>query len=512
MHGPPASGKTFLAKRLASYYDVPHLHVKGIIDETIQSLKDKIQAIREKNAKAEEKERLESEKVKIEGDEEGNEEDEDEEEDEEGDDIDVLNDNLREIEENMDNENNRLDEEFVIKFFKEKMLSNVCQNKGYIIDGYPKTMEATKLLYEPEGEIEMEADTEGQGTVTQLYNTAIMPDFVESLDASDEFLIERVIKMPEIDVQNTHYEEREMCRRLTHFRALNTEDNTPLVFYDECEVHPMIYNVEEDLDPNMNPTFQAIVSVIGPPKNYGDTSDELLKIIKQKRDAEEQKEYEDMKAQKEDIKKAAQERRDDLQQWMFLKNQELEMEEKALLVMGMPLRHYLMKYIFPTLTRGLVEVARLRPNDPIDFLSEFLFQENPEGKMFQPNFEEREEKLEMAIKEYENSLKNPPSRMSSVRTFSTEKSVHSGVISKVSSYKCSRVPSSASKKSLQSQSSKKSNKSESMGICTCGQKSPSLSTCSSDVTPSTPASCTCTFDQSSSCETPEEVDPCKCPC
>lgn len=53
---------------------------------------------------------------------------------------------------------------------------------------------------------------------------------------------------------------------------------------------------------------------------------------------------------------------------MFLKNQELEMEEKALLVMGMPLRHYLMKYIFPTLTRGLVEVARLRPNDPIDFL------------------------------------------------------------------------------------------------------------------------------------------------
>lgn len=53
---------------------------------------------------------------------------------------------------------------------------------------------------------------------------------------------------------------------------------------------------------------------------------------------------------------------------MLLKNQELEMEEKALLVMGMPLRHYLMKYIFPTLTRGLVEVARLRPDDPVDFL------------------------------------------------------------------------------------------------------------------------------------------------
>lgn len=44
------------------------------------------------------------------------------------------------------------------------------------------------------------------------------------------------------------------------------------------------------------------------------------------------------------------------------------MEEKALAVLAMPLRHYLMKYIFPTLTRGLVEVARVRPDDPVDFL------------------------------------------------------------------------------------------------------------------------------------------------
>lgn len=53
------------------------------------------------------------------------------------------------------------------------------------------------------------------------------------------------------------------------FRALNTEENTPLIFYDELEVHPMIYNVENDLDPRMEPTFQAIINRIGSPRNYG---------------------------------------------------------------------------------------------------------------------------------------------------------------------------------------------------------------------------------------------------
>lgn len=45
-----------------------------------------------------------------------------------------------------------------------------------------------------------------------------------------------------------------------------------------------------------------------------------------------------------------------------------EEEEERLCLAGLPLRHYLMKYVFPTLTQGLVEVANLRPDDPVDFL------------------------------------------------------------------------------------------------------------------------------------------------
>ncbi|KAK0077169.1 hypothetical protein PV325_004338, partial [Microctonus aethiopoides] len=43
-------------------------------------------------------------------------------------------------------------------------------------------------------------------------------------------------------------------------------------------------------------------------------------------------------------------------------------EEINLQQLSEPLRLYLVNYIFPTLTQGLIEVARLRPDDPVDFL------------------------------------------------------------------------------------------------------------------------------------------------
>lgn len=63
-----------------------------------------------------------------------------------------------------------------------------------------------------------------------------------------------------------------------------------------------------------------------------------------------------------------------------LKRQEVkEIEARSL-----PLREYLMKYILPKLTDGLLQLSEIRPQDPIDFLAEFLFKNNLDGKMFDP--------------------------------------------------------------------------------------------------------------------------------
>lgn len=66
----------------------------------------------------------------------------------------------------------------------------------------------------------------------------------------------------------------------------------------------------------------------------------------------------------------------------YLQNKRLEevkREERELLeAQSIPLRNYLMTYVMPTLMQGLNECCKVRPDDPVDFLAEYLFKNNPE--------------------------------------------------------------------------------------------------------------------------------------
>lgn len=57
----------------------------------------------------------------------------------------------------------------------------------------------------------------------------------------------------------------------------------------------------------------------------------------------------------------------------------LEQEEAALLeARAKPLRAYLMDTVLPALTEGMLEVVKVQPDDPIDYLAEFLFRKGQE--------------------------------------------------------------------------------------------------------------------------------------
>lgn len=92
-----------------------------------------------------------------------------------------------------------------------------------------------------------------------------------------------------------------------------------------------------------------------------------------------------------------------MEEWTKLLEEAQMQEEKMLAIESEPLREYLMRFIFPVLARGLIEVARIKPNDPVDFLAEYLFKTNPEGKMFDPSYTRDGEllisELEATIKE-----------------------------------------------------------------------------------------------------------------
>lgn len=51
------------------------------------------------------------------------------------------------INEGKDQATGRIEDQHVIQFFKDKLLSMSCQNQGFIIDGFPKTIEQAKELF-----------------------------------------------------------------------------------------------------------------------------------------------------------------------------------------------------------------------------------------------------------------------------------------------------------------------------------------------------------------------------
>ena len=54
-----------------------------------------------------------------------------------------------------------------------------------------------------------------------------------------------------------------------------------------------------------------------------------------------------------------------------------QQEQEMLEVRSIPLRNYLMQNVIPTLTEGLIEVCKLKPEDPVDYLADYLFKNNP---------------------------------------------------------------------------------------------------------------------------------------
>ncbi|XP_046827026.1 adenylate kinase 7-like isoform X2 [Vespa crabro] len=76
-----------------------------------------------------------------------------------------------------------------------------------------------------------------------------------------------------------------------------------------------------------------------------------------------------------ELEERKRERERKMMEWTELLEKLQEEEEEKFCIMGQPLRHYLVRYVFPTLTKGLIEVAKLRPEDPVDFLNFHRYRE-----------------------------------------------------------------------------------------------------------------------------------------
>ncbi|XP_050295555.1 adenylate kinase 7-like isoform X1 [Anthonomus grandis grandis] len=402
IHGPPAVGKTEIARRICKMYGAHYVSVKTMIEETLDELRQNITHLREQALlKKTEKNPKESEME---------EEVEEEEEEADEDNLDVNEDiaqyeeQIRDIDGLMTNSpNNKLPDEYVVRLMRLFLAKDRCQSHGYVLDGFPKTIQQAKELFGQAAEVtkepaegkggilgaeEVSGEHELGGQVGDMLGNAslnIMPDFVVSLQAKDEFLCERIMRLPEKVIQGTHYDEPNMIRRLMEFRVNNSPDNSVLNFFDEAEIHPILIDLTDDTIEETENILSYLYSIFGPPiPGFGLTKeeeDELRKLEMEKKRMEREAYQIEKQLKEETAKKEYEEKKLDWQ--TELEVYELD-EEKRLVDESEKYRFYIIKHLCHILNRAFVDIVRIKPDDPIDYLAEYLLRENPEVKMFNP--------------------------------------------------------------------------------------------------------------------------------
>ncbi|KAI8618987.1 hypothetical protein BC830DRAFT_1226450 [Chytriomyces sp. MP71] len=333
VHGPPASGKTFYAEKIAQFYDIHYVEVDAVVKAAIARLEKKASGadpVDEDDTGEAEKELLE------------------------------------EIKEATKNNNGKLPEEFVLNFVKEKLRSMPCRNQGYILDGFPGTIEEAANIFKPN-------DDDVKDDKAPNIDELTAPEYVFTLEVADEFIKERAMNLPEASAADTKNSEEALLRRLEEFRVSNTDETTVLNYFDELEIHPFSIAITSN---EVEPVMEAITTYIGKPHNYGPT---LEQLEEKKRIAEEARAVEMAIAEEERKKREKEEEERQVKavaEWNVRMEEIRKQEQEVLEAQSVPLRNYLMKYVMPTLTSGLIEVCKVRPEDPIDYLAEFLFKHN----------------------------------------------------------------------------------------------------------------------------------------
>jgi len=59
-------------------------------------------------------------------------------------------------------------------------------------------------------------------------------------------------------------------------------------------------------------------------------------------------------------------------------------EKKLLDARSLPLRNYLADQVVPILTSGIIQICKEKPEDPVDFLAEYLFKKSLDVKFPDP--------------------------------------------------------------------------------------------------------------------------------
>jgi adenylate kinase len=381
--GPPACGKSHYAALLAKYYNIPHISIQDALaiipkikGEFGDEVRDFIEAKKDADMEA-----FEDKEDKKKGE--------------------TL---------NRDKIIVRLPEKYIYKIMKMKLSENACRNRGYILDGYPRTFKDSQYIFlkrvfkqttNEEGDIEVEegeendeleedtVDDDGVWTkkLFEKYepDEHLVPDSILLLDGGAEIIKKRVKELPESKIEGTHWNNKDLDRRNKQYNLVNNSpigDPSLADFFAKWEVGLMKDNCMHE-ENKLTESFKIFIERNGKPNNYMtfDQESENKRIAKVEEQSKARNITEAERVEREEY--VERQWRKQKEEYTKTKFEQIKEQERELLdSKSQPIRAYLVDNMVPILTDGLIEVCKTQPEDPVDFLAEFLFRES---KNVQPN-------------------------------------------------------------------------------------------------------------------------------
>jgi len=290
------------------------------------------------------------------------------------------------------------------KLVRERLLSNVCRYRGYVLEGYPQSAEEAEALFteiqlaegeeeppeeeeeEPEEGAEEEEEEppaappaeeeeeENEDAPKRILSKAVYPEFVVELSSSEAMCKARIFSGQARGASS----EVEFVRLMQEYRNNNLAEDGRLGTCDFFEETAKVKVLHADVDTNdETEVFHAIrvyMESRGQFFNYLKSEEDRINEVavdiaaaERDSDAQRTREVADMKTKEQN--RQAERSKDEAGRLRLL----AESEAQLLANETLPLRQYLMSNVVPTLTEGLMEVCKVTPDDPIEYLSEYLF-------------------------------------------------------------------------------------------------------------------------------------------
>jgi len=182
--------------------------------------------------------------------------------------------------------NPRLPDDVLYDLVKIQLNSAGCMNKGFILDGFPRSKEDAKHVFmdkipieKPQGE---EQDEEAEVQYEEKLNDKIVPQYAIALEAEDAALVARAKELAPEKVDNTHHNEQGVTRRLKEYRARNVDDSQETVkdFFNDVIGYQNVLVVDAMLPENEQlAKMQEIIEQKGKPCCLNMISDDDKKFL-----------------------------------------------------------------------------------------------------------------------------------------------------------------------------------------------------------------------------------------